>query len=103
MDMSVADALPKTAEKPHKPLTQRQEDARHTIAYFLLIAYIALLVVNVGVPVALFVMFHPTDALTMANTKDLILAISGSLGGLSGILGFVVGFYFKSVEQEKEG
>ncbi|TWP33606.1 hypothetical protein [Leekyejoonella antrihumi] len=88
----VAGLIPAT----RKPIKHRQEDARQHIAYWVLGAYLALLVINIGVPLGLYIAFRPHQSVTVSDTKDLIVAISSAMGSLVGVMGFVVGYYFKS-------
>lgn len=95
--MPTADlAAPKTPE-------QTTADARKTIAYILVGVYVLLVVANVALPVTLFLTNRPAGPFSMSDLKDLSSAISSILAGLVGILGFVVGYYFKSIDEHGLG
>jgi hypothetical protein len=79
-----------------------RESTRQKIAYIVIIAYIILIFLNIILPMVLFLSFWPKDnSIDLVSIKDLMLAISGVLSGFVGILGFIVGYYFKATEQEK--
>lgn len=69
-----------------------KEKTRRSLAWAVLIGYLCLLAINVGGPLVLFA----TSSVDASDAKDLILAISGALSGLVGVLGFIVGYYFKT-------
>jgi hypothetical protein len=94
VDILAGDRLTVRAERS---VTQRQEDARSRIAYVLIGIYVVLLLANIGIPLALYVSSRPRGALSITDFKDLTLAISAALGSLVGVLGVVIGFYFKSL------
>jgi hypothetical protein len=73
-----------------------QDDARHSIAKILVIAYIGMLTINVMGPLILFAVARPATALTVDDFKNLVLTLGTVTTGLSGILGFVMGYYFKA-------
>jgi len=78
-----------------------EADARKSIAQRLVLAYIILLAFSVVIPTA--VMWIPNvTATSVTDARDLMLAMSGSLSGLVGILGFVMGYYFKSLDKSPE-
>jgi hypothetical protein len=88
------DVVPTLRERS---VPQRQEDARSRIAFVLIALYVVLLLANIGVPVGLYLSSGGNKGpLTISDMKDMTLAISAALGSLVGILGVVVGFYFKS-------
>ncbi len=74
----------------------RREHAgsRRRLGPLLAWGYLLLLFSIVLMPVVL-VLKQP-DALKAADVRDLVLAASSSLSGLVGLLGFVIGYYFKS-------
>lgn len=82
-------------------LAEKEADARRSIAQRLVLAYIALLAFSVIIPTALI--WIPNIAATsVADARDLMLAMSGTLSGLVGILGFVMGYYFKALDKSSE-
>jgi len=74
-----------------------KEKTRSSLAWVVLVGYLALLAVNVGGPLVLL----SISDINASGAKDLILAISGALSGLVGVLGFVVGYYFKLDLQDR--
>ncbi len=78
----------------------RKELSRHRIALWFIFGYLALLTVTFAAPTIVFLLARPADPMTVADFKDLLQAYSGALTGLTGILGFVVGYYFKGEERE---
>lgn len=97
-------ALPKgVLPTPDKPPEAKKEEARRRIAYIVVIAYVVLVVANITIPTILYMKYKADNQpLNIENVKDLMIAISSILSGLVGILGFVVGYYFKAVEQDKK-
>ncbi|HMQ37167.1 MAG TPA: hypothetical protein PKE46_05985 [Micropruina sp.] len=79
---------------------QTNADARRTIAVILIVVYVLLVIANVSVPLGLYMTSRPTGPFTMADVKDLATTITSVLAGLVGILGFVVGYYFKSADDK---
>ena len=95
--------LPSHALPRPDTLTVEKEKARQRIAYIVVIAYVLLVAANIAIPTVLYMQYKPDyQSLNIDNVKDLMLAISSILSGLVGILGFVVGYYFKSIEQDKK-
>ncbi len=86
---------------PRVPIKHQQERARRHLAYPVLYVYLGLLVASIAVPTILYIMNRPRTAVTLDDAKDLILAIFSALGSVVGILGFIVGFYFKSLENDR--
>ncbi len=77
----------------------RKELSRHRIALWFIFGYLALLTVTFVVPTIVFLVARPATPVTVVDFKDLLQAYSGALTGLTGILGFVVGYYFKAEER----
>lgn len=86
---------------PEVDVEIRREDARRRIAYWVVATYLFLLLVNIGLPIGLYMAFREPGAFTIGDVKDLTSLITGALASLVGILGFVVGYYFKSLEDKK--
>lgn len=79
-----------------------KEDARWTIARRLVLAYVALLAFSLFVPMALLWTPRVSNGFSVSDARDLMLAMSGTLSGLVGILGFVMGYYFKELDNPSE-
>jgi hypothetical protein len=75
--------------------TPEQQRARGWITPLVVGGYLALVLVNVGIPMA-FVGANVRNLETI-DIQNLSTAVTTALSGLVGILGFVVGYYFKSV------
>lgn len=89
--------------RPTKTLSERQEEARWSIAKPLVFAYIALLASSIIIPMLLLWVPRATsNGFTVDDARDLMLAMSGTLSGLVGILGFVMGYYFKTLDERHE-
>jgi hypothetical protein len=84
-----------------RTLDEIQEDVRREIAKPLVFAYLVLLGLSILVPVLLLWAPH-VSAGGVSNARDLMLAMSASLSGLVGILGFVMGYYFKALEKSTD-
>ena len=83
--------------------TPPKERSRRVIAFIAVVAYVCLLFVNVLLPILLYWFNRsPDQVIEISDVKDLTLAISSALSGLVGILGFIMGYYFKAAEQEQE-
>lgn len=92
-----SDPVPPAVLAPRSP-EEINADARRTIAYILIVSYVVLVIANVAVPVLLYLTSRPAGPFTMDDVRDLTSAITGILTGLVGILGFVVGYYFKALD-----
>lgn len=78
-----------------------KERARRNIAYIVVGAYVLLLLVNVIVPTTIYLVARPSGSeFQISDLQDLTLAISGAISSLVGVLGFVMGYYFKASETE---
>jgi hypothetical protein len=88
---------------PLPPVTEEQirhlrESARSRIATRVVRFYLVMVIFNVTVPFVLYFLPHPDNGFSLSDVRDLILAISSGLSSLVGILGFIVGYYFKAEE-----
>jgi hypothetical protein len=82
---------------------QTREDARKGIAHNLVLGYVALLGFSIIVPMALMFVPHViNNSVSVSDARDLMLAMSGALSGLVGILGFVMGYYFKEMDKQSK-
>jgi hypothetical protein len=72
-----------------------EDDARHRIAFLVVRAYLAVLFLSV-VTIAAYLLF--TTGLDPAAVRDLTGTMTAIVSGVSGVLGFVLGYYFKAVE-----
>ena len=113
-----AEPLPPEQEAAHVPFEQvtnlspletqppsleaKQEDARWNIARYLVRAYLALLALSILIPMLMLWIPHVANAFPVTDVRDLMLAMSGALSGLVGILGFVTGYYFKALDKSPE-
>jgi len=89
--------------RPTKSIAERQEEARWSLAKPLVFAYIALLASSLIIPMLLlWVPRAAVNGFTVSDARDLMLAMSGALSGLVGILGFVMGYYFKTLDEKHE-
>lgn len=77
-------------------LPERQEDARRKIAFSFILVYLTLLAANIVIPLLLLI----NHIVNLDQMKDLVLSVSAALGNIVGILGVVIGFYFKAAEIE---
>jgi hypothetical protein len=75
---------------------EQQERTRGDLARIVVLGYLFLLAFNITVPL----LFYLRRSTTAGDVKELLLGISSVLAGLVGILGFIVGYYFKSEQQE---
>jgi hypothetical protein len=93
---SLKEALTRTLEEQ---LQEQEAGARQTIAHRLVRAYVVLLALSIVIPTALIWIPHAKNTFSVPDARDLILAMSGALSGLVGILGFVMGYYFKALDK----
>ena len=89
-------AFPVLATRPQTP-DEKKEDARWTIARRLVSAYVFLLAFSIVIPMVLLWVPH-ANGISLSDARDLMVALSGTLSGLVGILGFVMGYYFKELD-----
>lgn len=87
---------------PEQKRAQDQEDVRKIIARRLVFAYLVLLGLAIFVPIMLWIPGIHTAKFSIGDARDLMLATTGALSGLVGILGFVMGYYFKAAEVAAE-
>src|SRR6516162_1894141 len=89
---------------PTKSIEELQEGTRQDIARRLIFAYLLLLGFTLVIPVvSLWIPHVGNNGYSVTDARDLMLAMSGTLTGLVGILGFVMGYYFKAFDKPPEG
>lgn len=71
-----------------------EDSARSRIAYLVVIGYLAVLALNI-VPVSIYIVTH---GLAPGDVKDLATTMAAIVSSVTGVLGFVLGYYFKSAE-----
>ena len=87
--------LPRFAQKSR---IEREDRARTWIAYAFVGGYIVVLICSL-IPVWVFLSQH--SPLSMNDLKDIAGVIAAAVSSLTGLLGFVLGYYFKSAEDER--
>jgi hypothetical protein len=68
---------------------------RRSLAWTVVIGYLILLAAIVGTAIVLLFISRPVN-----DVQQAVITLVGALSALAGILGFVVGYYFKSEEIE---
>ena len=94
--------LPQVTKHLRSP-EQVKEDARWSIARRLVFAYVALLAFSLIIPLVMLWIPRVNNGFSMSDARDLMLAMSGTLSGLVGILGFVMGYYYKELDKTPDG
>lgn len=70
-----------------------QSWTRHRLAWTVLFGYLILLAAIIGTAIALAFSSRP-----VSDVQQIVVTLGGTLSALAGILGFVVGYYFKTEE-----
>jgi hypothetical protein len=88
---------------PLPPTTKEQlqrirEGQRSRIANRVIWFYLTMVVLNITMPFILYLIPRPSNGMTFSDIRDMIFAVSAGLSSLVGILGFIVGYYFKAGE-----
>lgn len=98
----VPDAVFRDASTPNFDERQREKegDARRRIAFILVISYVALLAMNLVVPI-LAVEIVGSGETQIAALKSASENVAALLTGVAGVIGFVLGYYFKAEDQKK--
>src|SRR3954451_10240212 len=80
-----------------------EHDARRTIASRLVWAYLILVILGAAVPILLYFV-GPSDVPTerLDAIRDISSRAVAGVSGLTGLLGFVLGYYFKTEESSKK-
>jgi hypothetical protein len=98
------DASPLTSGVSLKPTATRHPPppdpvwTRHNVANRILWGYLILLGAVIATPIALMLI----KGTNVDNAASITVALSGALSGLVGVLGYVIGFYFKGEEQKSQ-
>jgi hypothetical protein len=71
---------------------------RHAVASRILWGYLLFLGVVIATPIVLMLI----KGTTVDDASKITIALSGALSGLVGVLGYVIGFYFKGEEQKAQ-
>lgn len=80
---------------------RREGDARRLIALRLVWAYLGLLLLSVIIPVILYLIVSRTSTVdAVATIKDLSAPLTAGVSSVTGVIGFVLGYYFKSEEKK---
>jgi len=66
---------------------------RHRLAWTVLFGYLILLAAVIGSAIILAFLSRP-----IGDVQQIVVTLGGALSALAGILGFVVGYYFKTEE-----
>lgn len=82
-----------------KPLELLEADQRFGIARWLVTLYATLLVFSLVAPMALLWLPKSANSFGVGDVRDVMQTLSASMASLVGILGFVVGYYFKASEK----
>lgn len=77
---------------------EREDKARMWIAAAFVAGYLVVLIISLA-PVVLFVL--ESDELALSDVKDLGGVMAAAVSSLTGLLGFVLGYYFKAAEDRK--
>jgi hypothetical protein len=81
----------------------KSEDlARGRIAILVVSVYLLLVTLNVIIPITLYLISKPTQALSISELREISLVVSTAISSVLGILGFVLGYYFKASEDLKQ-
>lgn len=88
---------------PSSPVELKESDARKSIAISLVATYMGLLVLSVAVPVLMYLLGpEAVGAGRLSAIKELSGPISAAVTSVTGVIGFVLGYYFKSQESRSK-
>lgn len=73
-----------------------EDSARRNIAYVVVAGYLGVLAINV-IPVAVYLVTHH---LQVQEVKDLATTMAVIVSSVTGVVGFVLGYYFKEGERQ---
>lgn len=77
----------------------RKAGARTRIAYAVTAAYIAFVTMNFTIPFFLYARSDHSGPMGLSDVSSLMTAMGSALSGFLGLLGFVLGYYFKSDDE----
>jgi hypothetical protein len=78
----------------------KEGDARRSIAISLVATHMGLLLISVVTPVAIYLMGqNAVDPSRLSAMKELPVPISAGITSVTGVIGLVLGYYFKSQER----
>lgn len=83
--------IPPRRETERRPIPQSW--TRHRLAWTVLFGYLILLAAVIGTAIVLAFLSRP-----ISEVQQIVVTLGGALSALAGILGFVVGYYFKTEE-----
>ena len=89
---STAGRLPQLKAKSRQ---EREDHARKNIAYVVVAAYVVFLAIS-ATPAVIYL--ARTGAPSLGDVRELTTALAIGVSSLSGVLGFVLGYYFKASE-----
>ena len=81
-----------------KSREEREDHARKNIAYVVVAAYVVFLLIS-ATPAVIYL--AKTGAPSLDDVKELTTALALGVSSLSGVLGFVLGYYFKASEKRE--
>jgi hypothetical protein len=80
-------------------LRKQDNDARRSIALRLVWAYLGLLFLTISIPVLLYMSGPSPDSARLSAIKELSAPLTAGISSVTGVIGFVLGYYFKSEER----
>ena len=78
---------------------KQESDARRSIALRLVWAYLGLLFFTISIPVLLYLSGPSPDSARLSAIKELSAPLTAGISSVTGVIGFVLGYYFKSEER----
>ena len=99
IETQIADTLPHLSLAAHQ--FHAAESTRQRVTRWLVIGYLVVLSLSLT-PLIVFLIAHH-EGLTVADVTTLTAVTTGAVSSLTGLLGFVLGYYFKSSESVPEG
>lgn len=87
---------------PSDSIEWHETDARKSIALRLVWAYMGLLFLSILLPVTLYLAGSSPGEATITAIKELSGPLTAGVGSVTGVIGFVLGYYFKSEERRSK-